>query len=591
VIKPSVGASEVALLRSGRRVLPQLVRAFPPEADERLVMGSDWMFTSRIQFEMKEEPLALERILNKPVELQIKQTWRPLGGDKGGTAASGFRREVQFTGVPNGWKVEWNAVPAETIILVDQRRVARSTGAYPFEVALLDGQVKFEAEGGAARIQLQPDATGMAQVELEYRTALPVDRYLQKAPAEVVVRQESLHVVPGFEATRLPLSEELTPTAFAWDRRGNLLFATLKGRIWRAEDTDHDNIEDAVTLVADGLSAPFGLATIEEQGVEAIDVADKTALLRMADTDGDGTIDRTRTVASHWGHSTDYHGWIVGLPRDAEGNYYAVVSNRDGPAAHLRGRVIKLKKLAQPHPAHRAYQIQPLAMGLRFPVGIARNQQGALFVTDNQGPFNPYNELNHIVSGSHYGFFNLSGLENQTEIVAMPRSGPTIGIPHPWVRSVNGICFLETPAALLIVTGQKLFGPFEGHLIGCEASTRQLIRMSLQRVGDRYQGAAYPFTISPPRGTNTLLRPLVAQVATDGAILVGSVHDSAWGAGRNVGEIVKLRFRGPLPVGIAEMRAVEYGFELEFTGPIDRAKATDLANYRLVSYRRIPTPA
>jgi len=87
------------------------------------------------------------------------------------------------------------------------------------------------------------------------------------------------------------------------------------------------------------------------------------------------------------------------------------------------------------------------------------------------------------------------------------------------------------------------------------------------------------------------LRPLVAQVAPDGAVLVGSVHDSGWGAGRNLGEIVKLRFSGQLPLGIAEMRAIEDGFELLFTGPVDRAKAVEMANYQLVSYRRIPTPA
>ncbi len=582
VFPASKGTSEVALVVAGKRVLPTLDPAFPPEADERRTLGADWSFTSRVSFATEE---------NEPVELRVAQTLQPFGGNEEGAGVSGFRRVVEYSGVPLGAMVELDVAPGAVMQVGNDSRVAKLVGENRFEVAVINESVRFESAEKASRVRLVPDASGVARVELEYRTSLPVDRYLQAAAPAVLVEQEPLYVIPGFDATRLALSEEMTPTAFTWDRSGKLIFATLKGEVWRAADTNGDDIEDEVTLVADGLSAPFGLAMADEEGLETIDVADKTALLRMADTDGDGKIDRVRTVASGWGHSTDYHGWIVGLPRDLEGNYYAVVTNRNGPVEQLRGQVMRLEKLAEPTPAHRAYRIKPLAMGLRFPVGIALSRKGALFVTDNQGQFNPYNELIHVVEGSHYGFFNLEGLEDTPEIKAMPKSGPTIGIPHPWVRSVNGICFLETPDELLKTTGKKLFGPFEGHLLGCEATTRQLIRVSLQKVGDRYQGAVYPLSIQPPRGASSLLRPLVAQIAPDGAVLVGSIHDSAWGAGRNVGEIVKMRFNGQLPTGIAEMRAVESGFELEFTGPIDRAKAKNAGNYVLVSYRRVPTPA
>jgi len=591
VMPTSKGTSEVALVHQGRRILPHLDEAFPPEADERLALGTAWAFTSRIQFEEKKGEEAEKATLIEPVELHVKQTWQPFGGnDETGTAPSGFRRVVQFTGVPRGMALELDAVPAGAMEQVENNRVVRSTGKHSFEVALLDPHVKFQSEGDTARLLLVPDADGMARIELEYRTELPVDRFLRKARPEIIVPQESLPVVPGFEAIRLPLSEEITPTALTWDRLGRLLIATLKGRVWRAEDTDQDDIEDTTALIADGFSAPFGLGTTDEQGLESIDVLDKTALTRLTDTDGNGTFDRARTVASGWGHGTDYHGWVVGLPKDKEGNYYAVVSNRNSPPAQRRGQVMKLKKLAVPTRDHRAYQLQSIAIGLRFPMGIARNRQGALFVTDNEGNFNPYNELNHIVPGGHYGFYNYAGLEDTPEIKAMPTSGPAVGIPHPWVQSVNGICFLETPEALRKKTGKSSFGPYEGHLLGCESTTQRLVRVSLQKVGDRFLGAVYPFTVRPPSGESSLLRPLVAQVAPDGAILVGSVHDSAWGAGRNLGEIVKLRFSGQLPLGIAEMRAVEDGFELQFTGPIDRAKAADKTNYQLVSYRRIPTP-
>ena len=98
-------------------------------------------------------------------------------------------------------------------------------------------------------------------------------------------------------------------------------------------------------------------------------------------------------------------------------------------------------------------------------------------------------------------------------------------------------------------------------------------------------------TVLPERGSETLLRPLVCQIVPNGDIYVGSVHDSDWGAGNNVGELVRLRFTGKLPAGIAEMRMIEDGFMLDFTQPIDRKRTLDASNYDLVSYHRISSSA
>ena len=580
ILRANQGESEIALIVDGERVLPTIDEAFPPEAIVQRRVGSSWSFDSRLTFKPEG---------SKPIEIGIEQSFRPSQGNQKGQMMVAFERKLQFTNIPQSAVVEINVAPGASIKVLEDGHRVLSTDEGRFAIYKTTSVEPFQQSDHSSTLQLKPDSNGIAKVALEYLTALPADQFLQDSPDATLLEQEKLHVVPGFDVTRLPLAEEITPTAFAWDRQGQLLLSTLKGRLWRATDTDGDKIEDQTTLLADGLSAPFGLATVDENGREAIDVADKTALLRFSDTNGDGQLDQTRTVASGWGHSTDYHGWITGLPRDQEGNYYAIVTNRDGPASQLRGRVMKLAKLAEPTLDGKEYGIEPLAMGLRFSLGIARNRAGDLFVTDNQGQFNPYNELNHVVEGSHFGFYNLSGLEDSKEIKSMPTSGPTVGIPHPWVRSVNGICFLETPQPLY-EKGKKVFGPFEGHLLGCEATTRQLVRISLQKIDGRFSGAAYPLTIPPPRGTSALLRPLVAQVAPDGALYVGSVHDSAWGAGRNQGEIVKMQFNGKLPVGIAEMQANDRGFQLEFTGNIDRTKAKDLANYVLVSYRRVPTP-
>jgi hypothetical protein len=172
---------------------------------------------------------------------------------------------------------------------------------------------------------------------------------------------------------------------------------------------------------------------------------------------------------------------------------------------------------------------------------------------------------------------------------------------------VNGIAFLYTPRAVRQKLGRDLFGPLEGHLIGCEYDTRRLIRFSLQKVEGAYQGAAYEFSgdesrhLAPgdgpskgakrPLSEDVLQGPVCCAVAPTGDLYVGNLRDSGWGGGANTGSIVRLRPRGKLPLGIAEVRATPGGFEIAFTGPVDRAAASKTDAYSIASYRRESTPA
>jgi hypothetical protein len=151
---------------------------------------------------------------------------------------------------------------------------------------------------------------------------------------------------------------------------------------------------------------------------------------------------------------------------------------------------------------------------------------------------------------------------------------------------------LETPEAVAKDKG-PLWGPFEDQLIGCEYDTRRLIRMSLQKVGDTYQGACYPFSLEKPAGEN-FLGPISCAISPRGELYVGSIRDSGWGGGANVGEIVRIeppRDWSQIPPGIAEVRAFADGFTIDFMQPVDAKRAADAANYTLESFTRQSTPA
>jgi glucose/arabinose dehydrogenase len=496
-----------------------------------------------------------------------------------GASTSGFRRRVEIRGVPAGDEVVFRLAFGGPFALVDSGKSAAAAGSpgQPCVRLLAPAAATIDESSGSTPLVALPSfgPERPLVVEADYLIQLPADHFLLARQEDNPGRPVPLTVVPGYEALRLPLPTSEMPTGLAWRGDGTLAFCSLKGSVWLARDTDGDGIEDTQELFCDGLAAPYGIAA---QG-ESLDVAHKPCLLRLTDRDGDGRADRADIVASGWGYTADYHDWSVGLPRDAQGAYYLGLpcqqDERSEAAAHLRGTVVKLEPRLSTADDPRAYSLLPLAAGLRFPMGLALNRAGDLFATDNQGNHTPFNELNQIVAGARYGFIN----HNEEHAgFAPPFREPAIDIPHPWTRSVNGICFLDD-------------GPFAGHLIGCEYDTRRLVRMSLQRVGDAYQGAVYPFSSEPADGQETFEGPVVCAVAPDGDLYIGNLRDSGWGGGNNTGSIVRLRPSGKLPSGVREIRATGDGFTIGFTRPVDRESAGQPKHYAIESYRRVASSA
>src|SRR5438874_10842721 len=90
-------------------------------------------------------------------------------------------------------------------------------------------------------------------------------------------------------------------------------------------------------------------------------------------------------------------------------------------------------------------------------------------------------------------------------------------------------------------------------------------------------------TISPTLlpAPQPLSRMLPTYNSPRGELYVGSIRDSGWGAGNNVGEIVRIRVDpDKLPSGIAEVRAVADGFTIDFFRPVDHGRAAFVQNYR-----------
>ncbi len=578
----SFSGSEMALSRDGQVRWPTLAGQFPTEIDLWRHIAGGVEFSHRLHFaDTGGKPFVVsvhQRIVGNPAATHD------------GSRAQGMRRQVQISGLPAGHIVQWRVLAPELALQ---------------SVRSKDGRTWTPAHNGRLRIELlEPrDATfsqdGFVEsgslgsgkpvvLAFQYDVDLAIDHFLDVPVPASPPPAVAMDNVPGFDVTRLPVADDFMPTALAWRADGTLVVASLKGQVWLAHDSDGEGLEDKMEQFSDELAAPYGLAT----GANYIDVINKYALLRLKDLDGDGRADETVTLASGWGHTDDYHDWSVGLPRDEDGKYYIATScqqdDRSPAASYLRGEILQLAPRRPTQLDPRAFSVRQLSAGHRFPMGIARHRRGELFVTDNQGNFNPFNELNHVIPGAHYGFINQ--LERRPGFHP-PLTPPAIDIPHPWTRSVNGISFLETPAELADRLGQKVFGPLEGHLVGCEYDTRRLVRMSLQPVGDTFQGAVYPLSRETTAEDPTFLGPLCCGVAPDGDLYIGCILDSGWGGGNNVGSLVRMRPRlQKLPAGMAEVRACPDGFTIDFTRAVDRQLAADASHYSISSFTRISTP-
>jgi hypothetical protein len=344
--------------------------------------------------------------------------------------------------------------------------------------------------------------------------------------------------------------------------------------VYVAKDSDGDGLEDQLTTFAEGLAAPFGILAHDEETRGRLSlgffVAHKPEVLALRDTDGDDIADNAKVVASGWGYTDDYHDWTTGIVRDSQGWFYIGLGsdyahkNRPPHESKWRGRILRFNLKSD---------VESVASELRYPVGLAMTEDDRLFCSDQQGVQNCFNELNFIQLGHRYGV----PAKNDPRTEA-PADVAAVQIPHPWTRSINGVAYWP----------KRTGHPFAGQIVGAEFNHRALVRFSLQEVDGHVQGAVYPLSkFSESTGPENFLGPIAVAFSPQGELHVGSLYDSGWLGGLNVGDIVKLTPNvDALPNGIREVRAIPGGFAIEFVRPVDLAAAEKTSSYKISGYTR-----
>src|SRR5262249_13521044 len=126
-------------------------------------------------------------------------------------------------------------------------------------------------------------------------------------------------------------------------------------------------------------------------------------------------------------------------------------------------------------------------------------------------------------------------------------------------------------------TGGK-FGPFTGQCFVGDQTKSNIMRVVLEKVNGKYQGACFPFRSGFQCGINRL------EFGPDGSLYAGQTN-RGWGSvgGKPYG-LERLVYTGVLPFEILTMKLTRRGFDLAFTKPLDLASAEKLAAYSLQSF-------
>ncbi|SDM66180.1 DUF7133 domain-containing protein [Siphonobacter aquaeclarae] len=387
---------------------------------------------------------------------------------------------------------------------------------------------------------------------------------------------------------------------------GDMAVSTRRGEVWVIENPTSPR--PFFRKFASGLHEILGL--VWKDG--SFYCAQRGELTKLTDTNGDGKADKYETVFA-WPVSGHYHEYSFGPKIAPDGSFFVSANVAFGDEEWWRGEskvpyrgwVMKISPDGK---------MEPWATGMRSPCGLGMID-GELFYTDNQGDWMGSGGVWHVKKGAFVGHpagLRWTGLPNspvkltQEEfyktfderrkrdangraikpendatdknpllLFEAKKKFPEIQLPAVWLpHGVLGISNSE----IISDDTHGAFGPFAGQMLVGDQGQSKIMRVSLEKVNGEFQGVAFDFRSGFQSGV------LRMAFAKDNSLFVGETN-RGWGSAGEANEgLQRLVWTGKTPFEMKTVRAQPDGFEIEFTQPIDRASAEDLASYKVKSF-------
>jgi len=204
------------------------------------------------------------------------------------------------------------------------------------------------------------------------------------SPAEAIAK---MTVPPGFQVELVSSEPQIVnPVAMTFDERGRIWVTESfeyprrepgpgRDRVKVLEDTDQDGQVDKVTVFAEGLNIPSGIAV----GAGGVWIANAPDILFMQDTDGDGRADKQEVVVTGFGRF-DTHELPNSLTWGPDGWLYGLNGVFNRSRVKQGGREFDFTcALFRIHPRTRQFEL--FCEGTSNPWGVAFDNEGSAFVS------------------------------------------------------------------------------------------------------------------------------------------------------------------------------------------------------------------
>ena len=384
---------------------------------------------------------------------------------------------------------------------------------------------------------------------------------------------------------------------------GRIAVATRRGDVWIVESPYmQTGSTPKFTLFASGLHEALGL--LYKDG--ALYTAQRGELTKLQDTNGDGKADVYETVHA-WPLSGHYHEYSFGPKLSDDGSFFVSGNVAFGDEEWWRGesRVPWRGWMMKIHPDGK---LEPWATGMRSPCGLGIID-GELFYTDNQGDWMGSGGIWHVTKGSFMGhpaglkwtnlpesplkltteqlyasvdprrekkegrYLKPENVQNEKDpdfLFEAKEKFPELRLPAVWLP--HGILGISNSEILVDETSGK-FGPFAGQVFVGDQGQSKIMRVVLEKVKGEYQGVAFDFRSGFQSGV------LRMNWGHDGSLFVGETNRGWGSAGTANSGLQQLVWMGKVPMEMKTVKAMPDGFEIEFTYPVDKTSAEDLASY------------
>lgn len=385
-----------------------------------------------------------------------------------------------------------------------------------------------------------------------------------------------------YDIVDVPIPDDvlLEVGGLAFNDKDQLGVSTRRGEVWVIDKPYGKN--PVYRRFAHGLHEPLGL---NFKG-NSFYLSQRGELTRLEDKNGDGKADLYKTVYS-WPLSGNYHDYSYG-PKFTDNGDMLVTLNLSwiGHGSSLvkwRGWLLKITPEGE---------MEPIATGLRSPSGFNINADGDVFYTENQGDWVASGRMTHLEKGTFAG--NPEGLrwsgepnsplklkqeeiekESGLTLYEYAEKVPALRAPAIWFpHTILGI----STSDLVYDTTKGKFGPFEGQMFVGDQGHSKIMRVFMEKVNGVYQGATFAFREGFSSG---ILRMLWG---SDDSMFVGMTSRGWSSTGKAPYGLQRLKWTGKMPFEIKSMKALDDGFQLEFTKPVNKAMASNPANYKLTTF-------